>query len=382
MTEPLTVAVLGAGRWARFAHIPGWQRDSRCTLETICDVDAAKAEATAEEFSIPDATDDWEAVVADPEVDVVDVATPSDTHYELSTAALEADKHVLCEKPVAHDYRDTQKAADLAREKGLKTKLGFTFRYSPGVQYAKHLIDEGFVGRPFFFNGYEQNSQWLDPRNPLRQEDPDADQSEIQTAALEGYGAPVIDIGHWWVDADYDRVVGTMRNFVEDRVVRGREDEGPIRMNVDDGNVFIGEYDDGTLGTIQTSFVTVGSYPGIEARIYGQRGAIICRLIQEGGVPERIWTASPDPDAVDKADDVEFVEREIPDEFYPEGGDATEDWRTLFYANLIRDFLDEIVGDADRNQGNFDDGARVQESINAMERAAREDRWVDLPLDR
>jgi predicted dehydrogenase len=143
--------------------------------------------------------------------------------------------------------------------------------------------------------------------------------------------------------------------------------------------VFIGEYENGTLGTIQTSFVTVGSYPGIEARIYGERGAIICRLIQERGTPERIWTAQPDPDAVDKAADTEFVEREIPEEFYPEGGTAKEDWRTLFYANLIADFIDEIAADSDRNQGNFDDGARVQESINAMERAAQEERWVDLP---
>jgi predicted dehydrogenase len=363
------------------AHVPGWRRDPRCTLETICDVDVEKANDLAAKHGVPDATDDWEAVVADPAIDVVDVATPSDTHFELATAALERGKHVLCEKPVAHDYRDTRRAAALARENGLKTKLGFTFRYSPGVQYAKHLIDEGFVGRPFFFNGYEQNSQWLDPRNPLRQEDPDADQSNIRTASIEAYGAPVIDIGHWWVGSEYDRVVGTMRNFVEERVHRDREEEGPIRMNIDDGDVFIGEYENGALGTIQTSFVTVGSYPGIEARIYGERGAIVCRLVQEGGVPERIWTAAPDPEAVDKAADVEFVEREIPAEFYPAGGHAEEDWRSLFYANLIRDFLDELTGAADRNRGNFEDGARVQESINAMERAAREDRWVDLPPD-
>lgn len=382
MTDtPLTVAVLGAGRWAQFAHVPGWQRDPRCTVETICDVEAEKAEAAAEEFSIPTATDDWEAAVADPEVDVVDVATPSDTHYELATAALEAGKHVLCEKPVAHDYRDTRRAATLARERGLKTKLGFTFRYSPGVQFAKSLIDDGFVGRPFYFNGYEQNSQWLDPRNPLRQEDPETD-GEIQTAALEGYGAPIIDIGHWWVGADLDRVVGTMTNFIEERVHRDRQEEGPIPINIDDADVFIGEFDNGTLSTFQHSFVTVGSYPGLEARIYGERGAIICRLIQEGDGPaERMWTAQPDPDAVDKAADVEFVEREIPEAFYPAGGEPDESWRTLFYANLIGDFIDEITGEVDRNQGNFDDGAWVQEAINAMETAAREDRWVDLPLE-
>jgi predicted dehydrogenase len=379
--QPLSVAVLGAGRWSEMAHIPGWQRDRRCEVVTICDVDVEKAESHANTFDIPEATDDWESVVENPEVDIVDVATPSDTHFELSMAALEADKHVLCEKPVAHDYRDTRTAAELADEKGLQTKLGFTFRYSPGVQYAMELIEEGFVGEPYFFNGYEQNSQFLDPRNPLRQEDPREDQSEIQVASLEGYGAPVIDIGHWWTGADYDRVVGTMQNFVPERLVRGHEDEDPMRMNIDDGDVFIGEYDNGALGTIQTSFVTVGNYPGIEARIYGSKGAIICRLVQEHGTPETIKVASPPEDDVDKARNAEFEEREIPQRFYPEGGDSEEDWRTLFYANLIRDFLDEITGEADENQGDFHDGARVQESINAMTRAAREDRWVGKPLD-
>jgi hypothetical protein len=100
---------------------------------------------------------------------------------------LEANKHVLCEKPVAYTT-ETRRLRWPA--KGLKTKLGFTFRYSPGVQYAKSLIDEGFTGRPLIFNGYEQNSQWLDPMTPLRQVDINADQSVIQTSSLEGYGAP------------------------------------------------------------------------------------------------------------------------------------------------------------------------------------------------
>jgi predicted dehydrogenase len=75
-------------------------------------------------------------------------------------AALEAGKHVLCEKPVAFDYRETLRASAFARSRGLKTRLGFTFRFSPAMQYMKSLIDEGFIGRPFIFNGFEQNSQW------------------------------------------------------------------------------------------------------------------------------------------------------------------------------------------------------------------------------
>lgn len=370
--DKVRVGLLGAGRWAEMAHIPGWQRDPRCEIVALCDVVPERARDLAQRFGIPEWTADWQAVLSRRDIDVIDVATPSHTHFQLSWAALEAGKHVLCEKPVAYDFRDTLRAAELARSKGLKTKLGFTFRYSPGVQYAKSLIDEGFVGTPFIFNGYEQNSQWLDPQVPLRQVDPTADPAVIQTSSLEGYGAPVIDISHWWMGADYARVVGTMRNFIPERMVR---DTGRMmRINIDDGDIYIAEYTNGAIGSIQTSFVTIGNYPGIEARIYGDRGAIICRLVEEFGVAETIKVATPD--------DVEFRELEIPARFYPAGGKPTESWRTLFYANLIHDFASEILAGNGQSQGGFEDGAWVQEAINAVERSFHERRWIELPLER
>ena len=71
----------------------------------------------------------------------------------------------------------------------------------------------------------------------------------------------------------------------------------------------------------------------------------------------------------------------MPERFYPPGGSPRELWRTLFYANLISSFIGEILADDDANEGNFDDGAWVQETINAVERSYRERRWVTLPLD-
>ena len=366
----LRVAVLGAGKWAEHAHLPGWKRDPRVEVVVLADVVRERAEELGRQLSISEVTTDWQAAVSRPDVDVVDVVTPSHTHFELAMAALESGKHVLCEKPVAYDYRETRRASELARKKGLKTKLGFTFRYSPGVQYARALLDEGFVGRVFFFNGYEQNSQWLDPQEPLRQADPEADPNVLQTSSLEGYGAPIIDIGHWWVGADLARVVGVMTNFIPERRVRGLE--GMRRMNIDDGDIFIGEHANGALTSIQTSFVTIGNYPGVEARIYGERGALICRLVEERGVAETIRVATKD--------EVEFRELPIPERFYPAGGHARESWRSLFYAKLIKDFIDEILEGGERNQGGFEDGAWVQETINAVELSFHERRWVSLPL--
>ena len=371
-TRRVRVGVLGAGAWALAAHLPGFLRDERCEVVAIADPRRELAEAAARQFGIPHVYDAHEALIERPDLDLVDVCTPSATHFALSWAALEAGKHVLCEKPVAFDFRETRRAAQFARSKGLKTKLGFTFRYAPAMRYFRKLVADGYVGTPFIFNGYEQNSQWLDPMNPLRQVDVDADQSVLQVSSLEGYGAPIIDIGAWAVGADYKEVVGTMRNFIPERMVRatGRV----MRMNIDDGDIFIGEFANGALGSIQTSFVTVGNYPGIEARIYGSEGALICRLVEEFGVCESLKAAKPN--------DVEFKEIPVPPEFYPPGGTKEESWRTLFYANLTASFIGEILSDGDENEGSFMDGARVQEVINGVEASFRERRWVSLPLPR
>ena len=366
------VGVLGAGAWARGAHLPGYRRDPRCKVVAIADVAIDRARAAAREFDVPLATADPRELVRRDDIDLIDVCTPSHTHFELAWSALEGGKHVLCEKPVAYDYRDTERARDFARQRKLKTKVGLTFRYSPAMRYMRELVADGFIGTPFVFNGYEQNSQWLDPMTPLRQVDPDADQSILQVSSLEGYGAPIIDLAHLFVGSDLSQVVGTMRNFIPERMVRatGRM----MRMNIDDGDMFLGEFANGALCSVQTSFVTVGNYPGIEARVYGSNGALICRLVEEAGVCETLRAATPD--------EVEFRELEIPARCYPPGGSRHESWRTLFYANLISSFIGEILSGGDANEGDFGDGARVQEVINAVEQSFRERRWVSLPLAR
>jgi predicted dehydrogenase len=369
--EPVVrVGVLGAGAWACGAHLPGYRRDPRCRVVAIADTDIDRARQAAHDFDIPVASADARELFARDDIDAIDVCTPSHTHFELAWSALEAGKHVLCEKPVAYDFRDTRRARDLARRKGLKTKVGLTFRYSPAVRYMRELVAGGFIGTPFIFNGYEQNSQWLDPMSPLRQVDPDADQSILQVSSLEGYGAPIIDLAHLFVGSDLSQVVGTMRNFIPERMVRatGRM----MRMNIDDGDMFLGEFENGALCSVQTSFVTVGNYPGIEARVYGSAGALICRLVEEAGICETLRAATPDQ--------VEFRELEVPARWYPPGGSRQESWRTLFYANLINSFIGEILSGDATNEGDFGDGAWVQEVINAVEHSFRERRWVSLPF--
>jgi predicted dehydrogenase len=367
--KEIRVAVVGAGKWAERAHIPGWQRDPRVEVAAIVDLDPAVGKEVADQFGVARAVTDYREVLDDPTIDVIDVAAGNDAHFEVSWAALEAGKHVLCEKPVHRDARETARAAALAKSNNLKTKLGFTFRYAPAIQYAKDLIDAGFVGEPYVFNGYEQNSQWIDPTTPLRQaEQTPIGDGDIAVSSIEGYGAPVIDIMHWWADSPMTNVVGTMRNFVPSRILRAT---GKMeRMNIDDGDMWICEFEDKVMASIQSSYVTVGNFPGIEVRLYGSEGAVIVRLVEEFGICQTIKAATKNS--------VEFVEREIPEKYFPVGGTSREEWPSLFYSNLIRNFVDEIMGEVPESQGDFAQGALVQRTINAFERSYRERRWINF----
>jgi predicted dehydrogenase len=365
----LGVGVVGAGRWSNWAHLPGWSRDERCEIVAICDREADRASAAAREFGVPVVTGDYRELLKRDDIDIVDVVTGDSEHLEINVAAIEAGKHVLSEKPVAHDFRDVRRVADLAAEKGLKTKVGFTFRYSPAIRYLKDLIDSGSLGTPFIYNAYEQNSQWLNPSTPLRSSERAGD-GPLQVASLEGYGAPVIDIGHWFMGSDLVAVVGVMRNFIPERVLASTGELA--RVNIDDGDIFIGEFASGAICSVQSSFVTVGNYPGIEVRVYGSEGAAIARLIEEFGVCETLKVARPD--------DVEFREIDVPDSYFPPGGNPRESWRTLYYANLTANFASEVLGELAGNEGNFLDGLWVQEVINAVEISHHERRWVSLPL--
>ena len=368
--DKLRVGVVGAGRWAVRSHIPGWQRDPRCEVVALADTSAEALAAAGAEFGVSNLSSDYRALTDDPDIDVIDVVTGNQAHFDVTWAALEAGKHVLCEKPVHSEYAKVIEAAELAESKGLKTKLGFTFRYAPATLYAADLISQGFIGEPYVLNAFEQNSQWLDPSTPLRQMPGDADPDVLAVSSIEGYGAPVIDIMHWWMGTPLQSVVGTMRNFVPERMVR---DTGQMtRVNIDDGDMWIAEFGGGRLASVQSSYVTVGNYPGIEVRIYGSEGAIIVRLVEEFGICQTIKTATKD--------EVEFVEREIPQQYFPEGGHSREPWPFLFYSNLLKDFATEILDGGDANQGNFRQGALVQQTINAFERSYRTRAWVDFPL--
>ena len=364
----LGVGVLGAHAWAEKAHLPGYAAYDRARLVAICDVLPERAMALAEQFGVQRVYSDPAEFIADPEVELVDVCTPTDTHLPLSLAAIAAGKHVLSEKPLARDARDAFAAAAAASQAGVRTKLGFTFRYSPAVRQLKRWIDDGTLGEIFHVHGFEQNSQFLDPDFPIRQVEPGADWNSLMPSSIVGYGSHLLDLMRWCA-GEFSSVAATMRNFIPERVVRGHE--GRRRIGIEDGTVATVEFESGAHGVLQTSYIAVGNYPGVELRVYGSKGAAVARLISEFGVAETLHFATPDA--------VEFVKVDLPASSLPPGTTLGTPWPELYYRNLVRHFVDEIL-DGSPPECTFLDGARSQELVNAIVLASAERRWVDLPL--
>ena len=364
MTGPLGIGILGAHTWAEKAHLPGYVANPRARVVAICDVVPERARAMAERFGIARATHDPNDLFTDPNVVAVDVCTPTDTHVALSRAAIEHGKHVLCEKPLARTAAEAFALAAAAQERGVRTKLGFTFRYSPAMRQLRAWIADGTLGEIFHVHALEQNSQFLDPTFPLRQIPANADTTRLIPSSVVGYGSHLVDLMRWCV-GEFQEVVSTMRNFIPMRHVRGYE--GMVRMPAEDGTVALVEFASGAHGMLQTSYVAVGNYPGIDMRVYGSKGAAIARLVTENGVAETLHFATPDQ--------VEFRAVHLAASHFPPGTTVKTPWAELYYRNLIRLWVDEILDDRPE-ECTFHDGAKSQEIVDALVASHERRGWV------
>ncbi|MDX6327080.1 MAG: hypothetical protein QOK15_3434 [Nocardioidaceae bacterium] len=146
MAEQLRLGVLGAARIAGNAVLRPAASDPEVVVTALASRDADRARATAESFGIPHVHDGYEALLADPDIDAIYNPLPNGLHGRWSAAALEAGKHVLCEKPFTANAQEAEAVAAVAARTGLVVMEAFHYRYHPFVSRAQEILSSGRIG--------------------------------------------------------------------------------------------------------------------------------------------------------------------------------------------------------------------------------------------
>jgi predicted dehydrogenase len=175
MTRPqIGIGLIGAGFIGRchafgYHSMPAIFPDAGAepALKVLCDTPAERAAKVGAELGFPKTTDDWRALIADPEVQVVDICAPSNLHREIAMAAIGAGKHLYCEKPVGLSGKEATEIAKAAARKGVKTQVGFSYVRHPVIGLARKLIDEGVLGKLIHLSWTYNEDYMSDPEAPF-----------------------------------------------------------------------------------------------------------------------------------------------------------------------------------------------------------------------
>jgi predicted dehydrogenase len=148
----IKVGIIGCGGIANGKHLPSLSKLAQVELAAFCDFEEHKALSAKEKYGIASsvAVSDYRKVLADPSIDVVHICTPNNSHAEIAIAALEAGKHVMCEKPMAITSTDAKAMVDAAKRTGKKLSIGYQNRYRADSLYLKQLCEDGELGDIYY----------------------------------------------------------------------------------------------------------------------------------------------------------------------------------------------------------------------------------------
>ncbi len=299
MTEIVRIGVIGTSWFTETFHLPALASHPHAAITALCGRSRERTGAVAEKFGIPRVFTDYRELIERGDVDAVLVAAPDDQHYAMARAALEAGKHLLCEKPVALQARQVKELYEKAQAAGLVHLVMFTFRWAPEYQYLRELVDSGAIGQPYHCQ-VRYLSQWgLGGDYNWRYD------RRRANGALGDLGSHAIDLARLF--------------FGEIRQVSARLDTYIHRLAPDGGEldpandsaVLLMEFENGSQGTLQVSAVAhTAQLQTIDVELHGLSGSLSVTLPwQEGArvsavggsgqaeqvlpVPERLWYGIP-----------------------------------------------------------------------------------------
>jgi predicted dehydrogenase len=371
MSKTSGIALIGYGAMGR-AHAMAY-RDivfhyglpaSAIRLVGVATTREATARRAAAEIGSDLAVCDYRFLLDRPDVDVVDICTPHDSHEPILIAAARAGKHIYCEKPLARTLGEAERAAAAVRGSGVSLGLTFNFRFFPCVQRARQLIDEGFVGRIFSFHGRYFRASYIDPNRPMAWR---LRKAQAGGGIVIDSGAHLVDLTHFLLGdvAEVRAVLGTPHT--QRPKVRGSSELEAV--DVEDMAFAQVRLPNGALGTWEMSRVATGATNDIWFEVRGDQGALRFTL------EEPNWLHVYDQRGADASRG--FTRLETVGRY---AGQLAPDWTAPVgigrtHAECQYQFL-RAIWDGRQPSPGLEDGLRAQRTIDALYRSAESMRWV------
>ncbi len=338
-------------------------------ITAICGRNRVRDEELAAKYHIPHIFTDYREMVRSPEVDGVAVISPNNLHHPMSMAALEAGKHVFCEKPLGMDLREALEMHRKAKETGLIALVNFTWRGIPAAMYMNDLVKEGYIGKPYhimvsFIMPLHVTDVWMWRR----------EQAQAGYGALGDLGSHCVDMARWMC-GDVSRVSAHLATLFPQL----RQQDGTVVPNkTDDTCALLLEFESGAQGIVHASW---SAHPGLgggwtRVELHGSKGMLaldINRILNP-----RSWITL----LGSGADGRPAAPLPLPRE-YTEGIDVTTEdavVRTVSHKPWYTSqrFVEAVVRRREPSPS-FYDGMKVQAILDAAAESHRSGRWVGVP---
>ena len=257
MSQPLRIGMIGYGFMGR-AHSNAYKRlndffpcEHRPVLKAVCARKADKAQAFAGVWGYERVETDWRRLVEAPDIDLIDIGSPNNTHRDIALAAARNGKMILCEKPLAMNVAEAEEMVAAVEKAGVPNMVWFNYRRVPSIALARQLVDEGRIGRAFHYRAtYLQD--WT-----ISEDVPQGGAALWRLdAGVAGSGVTGDLLAHsidtaMWLNGPLTRVVAKTETFVKERqhVETGKRQA----VTIDDACMFLAEFANGSMGTFEST---------------------------------------------------------------------------------------------------------------------------------
>jgi predicted dehydrogenase len=343
-------------------------------MTVLCGRDATAAGEAAARMGWAAVETDWKQLVSRDDVQLVDVCTPGDTHAEIAIAALEAGKHVMCEKPLANTVAEAEamvEAAAAAEARGVRSMVAFNYRRVPAVALARKLVRDGRLGTIRHVRAQYLQDWIVDPSFPLVWR---LRKDKAGSGALGDIGAHVIDLAQHVVGSSITGVTGLTETFVRERPLPDASTGlaasgggGVGEVTVDDAALFLARFDGGAIGSFEATRFASGRKNAMRLEVNGSEGSVAFDFEAMNELWFHDQTEDPETAGFRR---ILVTEPQHPyaAAWWPAGhGLGYEHTFTHEVVDLVRD-----IGAGRSPSPSFADGLQVQRVLAAVQRSADE----------